>query len=270
MNYARISPEIGLEKIIECYWFADSDDKLPRTEKIIPDGFPEIIFHFGDAYQINLHGTWQLQSKNLLAGQIKKYFYLQNTGASGMVGVKLKPSAVAQLYNVDMAALTDQVVNLNEILGNEFSAIDTAILNKLPQQEILEMLNTYFREMLNRVFENKIELALIRIFDTQGNVQVREIADELSITERHLERLFKKFVGVSPKFYARIIRFSHIFNLMQQGDKSWLDVALSSGFYDQSHFIRNFKAFSGEDPSAYLFDEVSFANFFMKKTVQGS
>jgi len=268
MNYARISPEKGLEKIIECYWFADSADKLPRTEKIIPDGFPEIIFHFGDAYRINLHGTWQLQPRNLLAGQIKKYFYLQNTGASGMVGVKLRPSALAQLYNVDMAALTDQVVDLNEILGAEFNEIEVAINAKLSQQEIVEILNAYFREMLNRGLENKIELALNMIFDAQGNVQVREVADELRITERQLERLFKHLVGVSPKFYARIIRFSHIFNLMQQGDKSWVDVALSSGFYDQSHFIRNFKAFSGEDPSAYLFDEGSFANFFMKKSVE--
>ncbi len=267
MNYARVSPEKGLEKIIECYWFADSDETVPRTEKIIPDGYPEIIFHFGDAYKINLQGTWQLQSKNLLAGQIKKFFYLQNTGAAGMVGVKLKPIAVAQLYKVDMSALTDQVVDLNQILGTEFREIEAAVNAKLPQQEIVEILNAYFREILNRGLENKIELALNRIFDTQGNVQVREIADALSITERQLERLFKKFVGVSPKFYARIIRFSHIFNLMQQGDKSWVDVALGSGFYDQSHFIRNFKAFSGEDPSAYLFDEASFANFFMKKSV---
>ncbi len=269
MNYARISPAAGLEKIIECYWFADSSETLPRKEKIIPDGFPEIIFHFGDAYKINLHGEWQLQSRNLLAGQIKKYFYLENTGASGMVGIKLKPSAVAQLYNIDMATLTDKVVDLHEFLGNELKAIEMAIHTMLPQSEIVAMLNSYFREILLRVTENtKIERALINIFDKQGDVQVREVAEELNITERQLERLFQKQVGLSPKYYTRIIRFSHIFNLMQQSDKSWVGVALGSGFYDQSHFIRNFKAFSGEDPSAYLFDEVSFANFFMKKSVQ--
>ncbi len=96
-------------------------------------------------------------------------------------------------------------------------------------------------------------------------VAVAVMAQSIGLSERQLERLFKKYIGLSPKFYTRIIRFSTIFELIQQEDPGWAGLAYESGFYDQSHFIRNFKAFTGEDPSRYGFDEKNMANFFLKK-----
>jgi AraC-like DNA-binding protein len=85
------------------------------------------------------------------------------------------------------------------------------------------------------------------------------------VGERYLQQLFQKYIGVSPKFFARIVRFSYIFKVIKDEDPNWADVVYEAGYYDQSHFIRNFKAFTGEDPSAYIFAEKSLANFFMKK-----
>jgi transcriptional regulator GlxA family with amidase domain len=85
------------------------------------------------------------------------------------------------------------------------------------------------------------------------------------ITERQLERLFKKYIGLSPKFYSRIIRFNHIFQLVKEKRISWLEITHLSGYFDQSHFIRDFKAFTGEEPSQYFFDAPDMANFFLKK-----
>ena len=92
------------------------------------------------------------------------------------------------------------------------------------------------------------------------------VCDVSGKNERQIERLFSKYIGLSPKFYSRIIRFSHIFELMRSKDNSWGDLVYKSGFYDQSHFIKNFKEFTGEDPSSYGFEEKNMANFHLKKT----
>ncbi len=68
-----------------------------------------------------------------------------------------------------------------------------------------------------------------------------------------------------PKFFSRIIRFSKIFEIVQQENINWSDVVHLAGYYDQAHFIKNFKAFTGEEPGRYGFDKKDFANFFMRK-----
>jgi AraC-like DNA-binding protein len=265
MNYTRYAPAKDLEKLVECYWFVEGDETASKQEKIIPDGYPEMIFHYRDPYHININGEWQLQSPSLLAGQIRKNFYLKNTGASGIVGVKLRPSAVTYLFEIKMDTLADQVVDLQEILGQRFESIVTNINAQKSHEEMINLLNSFFLSQKQVEYDERIEGALALLFEKHGDVRVSDLTAKLTITERQLERLFKKYIGLSPKFYARIIRFSYIFQLMQVGDQSWLDIAFQSGYYDQAHFIRDFKAFSGEDPSAYLFDKKSMANFFMKR-----
>ena len=77
MLFQRFAPDKELEPLIESYWIANDDDPTPRQQKIIPDGFTEIIFHLGDAYRIRLDRKWEMQSESLLAGQIRKHFFLE-------------------------------------------------------------------------------------------------------------------------------------------------------------------------------------------------
>lgn len=266
MKYLRISPIPNISNLIDCYWHADSDSIIPEKKKIIPDGFTEIIFHYRDPYRINLSGRWQKQRKCLLAGQIRKFFYLENTGASGMFGIKFHPAALSHLFGLNMVELTDRVVPLQTVVGKLFRGVEAAVQNEISIEDFVQMLNQFFSERTTHLSVNeKIEKSINLIFTRKGDVTVAELTDLVHITERQLQRLFNHFVGLSPKFYCRIIRFNYIFSLMEKHDSSWVEVALHSGFYDQAHFIRNFQAFTGEDPSAYLFEEQSLANFFMKR-----
>ena len=104
-----------------------------------------------------------------------------------------------------------------------------------------------------------------QFFNTHGTITIEEIQKQFFITERQVQRLFQKYIGLSPKFYCRIIRFNYIFQLLKEKPLSWLDVTHLSGYFDQSHFIRDFKAFTGEEPSNYFFDAPDMANFFLKR-----
>src|SRR5262245_53911068 len=115
MKYRRVQPSTDLQHIVQCFWTVEDEDVTPRQQKIIPDGYPELIFHFGDPYRINLKGGWKIQTRTLLAGQVRKPFMLQNTGSSFILGVKLQPAAVTHLFGIAMHKVTDCVVDVMDL-----------------------------------------------------------------------------------------------------------------------------------------------------------
>ena len=119
--------------------------------------------------------------------------------------------------------------------------------------------------MSEAAISQKIRNAIVLILESNAAVSVAGIAKQVNVSERQLERLFKRYIGLSPKFYCRIIRFSYIFEQVQNKEVEWSELAQLTGFYDQSHFIKNFQEFTGEDPSGYFFDEINMANFFLNK-----
>jgi len=267
MKFQRFTPAKILEPFIECFWVAESEDVIPVVQKIIPDGFPEVIFHCRDAYSIKLHNKWEIQAKTLVAGQITKHFFLQNAGASAVAGIKFKPAALTHLFGFSMDTLTDRVLSFSELPGSGLHEWSKVTVGCTLHEQILSASENYLAARVSTMAAHTtiIDEAIDLIFESRGAIPIAEICKNLFITERQLQRLFKKYIGLSPKFYTRIIRFNNIFSLLQEGKTSWLDITYHSGYFDQSHFIRDFKEFTGEDPSKYFFDEPTMANFFLKK-----
>lgn len=266
MQYERQTPSLALQHLIECYWLIDSEGESSiDTQKIIPDGYPETILHYKSAYEINIDGQWHLQPKLLLAGQIKNHFFLRNTGESGMIGIKWQPAALSVLFGLDMSTITNKIVELPNDMISLFKPFMTENGISIPENP-LTILDSYLAdEFKNRECNTLSNNAIDTIIERKGLITINELITLLSCSERQLERSFKNAVGLSPKFYCRVIRLGRIFELMQEGNKDWGDLVYHSGFYDQPHFIKNFKEFTGEDPSSYGFDERNMANFHLKK-----
>ncbi len=259
------APSHELRQVVECYWLIAFNEPS-HIQKIIPDGFPELIFHYKDDYLINLHGEWEVQSKSLVAGQIRKHFFLRNSGEAGMFGIKLKPTALKHLFGLSMRQFTDKVVDLREINNARLNGLESAVRKNDEFVKIVAETENYLMSLgVDQIRLHHSDAAIDRIHQFMGNVDVGDICKSTGIGERQLERSFQEYVGLPPKFYARVVRFSNIFKLVQSKDPSWSDLVYNTGFYDQSHFIRNFKAFTGEDPSSYLFEEPTMANFFLRK-----
>ena len=268
MFFSRTKPSEKLIPFVQEYWIVENEDPAPTRQKIIPDGFCEIIFHYGDPYRINLGGDWEIQSMMLFAGQIPHHFYLENTGKSGIIGIKLKPASFYHLFGVEMTQFTNKVVDLDTTIPGKLNNIKIKLTgNKLTPEERVQVVDAWLlsilQESANKI--TKVQLALDMIFEQNGIGDIETIAQKLNCTRRHLEREFKKTVGLTPKLFSRIIRFTYIFQVMKEGDASWVSIALDSGHFDQAHFIKNFKEFTGEEPSQYGFDETNLANFFLKK-----
>jgi AraC-like DNA-binding protein len=268
MSFERIVPGPGLQNIIECFWIIENNDPTPLQQKIIPDGFTEIIFHFGHNYRIKQGRRWQVQPKNLLAGQVRKHFMLENIGTSNILGIKFKPAALAHLYKLNMSLVTDRVADLCKVLEQPSLLLRAANEGK-NHYERISSLRAYFKNMdaIKNPERTPVDQAVDLVFAHNGMVTSTELCDVAGVGERQLENLFKRFIGLSPKFFCRVIRFNYIFELVDKNEQSWTSLAYEAAYYDQSHFIRNFKDFTGESPSSYLFDEKNLANFFLKKSL---
>ncbi|MEP1094407.1 MAG: helix-turn-helix transcriptional regulator [Cyclobacteriaceae bacterium] len=265
MIFERYEPKPELSHIIKEFWVFENSDTTPEIQKVIPDGFSEIIIHYGDPYRINLDGKWEPQSRLLFSNQISKFFQLENTGASAMIGMKLFPVAGYELLGVDMSTITDRVIPLEDLNANISSIRRLTSPAHTTEVRILALENWGKKMIVNSNRDtSKIREVALEIFQSNGMKDIQQLASSSGISIRQLERLFKKSTGVTFKFFSRIVRFNYIFQLIKDKELSWIQVALKSGFFDQSHFIKNFKEFTGEEPSSYGFDEKTLANFFLK------
>src|SRR6185295_2451298 len=218
MFFERIKPAAHLKHIVECYWVIKDDDPAPNIQKIIPDGFTELIFHFGDPYQIRLSKQWKRQSNALVAGQITRHFLLRNTGRSDVFGIKFKPTALTHLFDLNMNIITDKVIDAIPALPKELSLLQTEFRKAAGYHECVSKVENYLERRLSGIpLKNTYaDQAVDLIFKRTGMVTVAELCASAEIGERQLENYFKKYVGLTPKFFCRIIRFNYIFDLVQE------------------------------------------------------
>ncbi|MEQ8237829.1 MAG: AraC family transcriptional regulator [Cyclobacteriaceae bacterium] len=266
MNYKSYKPEPSLNQYIREYWVMNSEgDQASVERKIIPDGFPELILHFGDPYEININGHWEEQNSCSVAGQIRKKYSLRNTGHTAILGIKLQPAAVAQIFNLDMSDLVDQVIPLPiehrfvwESLINDPNNIDKIT-------DVIAFIEEHLKAIINVEMSRPPEQdALDHLVNKNGSIDLEELCQTFLTNERKLARYFKSNVGLSPKVYSRILRFAHIIKLLEGHEKNWAEISNYAELYDQADFINSFKDFTGEEPSNYGFSQETMATFFLK------
>lgn len=236
MEYSRFVPNPLLRNLVECYWIVEGYDT--SVQKIVPDGCSELIFHFGDAYKISdtaIPDT--LQSFSIAAGQIDKPIFLKPTGLSGVLGIKFKPLGMWKLLGCDMYLLRNQTYDLGEVLDIRIDNIVGQIRDSTTNEQRIVAVEAFLTGRLT-VLKNGDELTPVihEIEKTKGQVSIHDLSAHHKISSRKIERLFLQQVGVSAKLYARLIRFSNVYNLLQQPALSKAEATYLSGYFDQAHF----------------------------------
>jgi AraC-like DNA-binding protein len=166
-----------------------------------------------------------------------------------------KPHALQTLLGVNASALTNHLVDLREFSAGD---LNMQLLEAKNEPVRLTLLTNFLASKLRQATtrDRLIEESLRIIHSNVGRVTVKYLLECLKISERQFEKRFSQTVGLTPQFYIRVKRFTEAIRLMQSGRYERLtDVAQSLNFYDQSHFIRDIKAFSGITPTS-LFQKV--------------
>jgi len=112
--------------------------------------------------------------------------------------------------------------------------------------------------------DDALSHAIALILGSGGCVSIACLADKMGVNSRKLDRTFNTRVGLSPKTLCRIVRFQQIFRLIERSENAadWAQIALDCGYYDQSHFIKEFRTFAGKRPTAYFAEQNSLSDYF--------
>jgi AraC-like DNA-binding protein len=257
MLYKALPPPAHLEPFVDCIWLlaAPKGDEDPEPEIVLPDGKTELIVHFGDAF-LKLEGdTYQRQARVLMSGQLTERIMLKPTGEIGVVSIRFKAAGAARFFDVPYEALVDRVVDFADFEPAFAAAIHERIARCGSHDERLATMIAMLEERLTQESREDIFVrqACQHIARSEGGYSARDLVKLIGYSERQLERKFKKQVGIAPKILSRIARFQKFLAMAKAtGTLTLADAAAACGYYDQSHFIRDFTKFSGVSPMKYL------------------
>ncbi len=268
MFYRKFLPPDHLIPYVECFFVWESE-LLAHTLAIEspPTGFGSIVFNYGTPYRVNSQKfNGGIVPKAFITGQATKSYQLQLSGKIGMVGIVFRPAALNTLFGLPMYEFSDERICLMDVLGKDLEMWQ----NKIEEASSLNKRIALLVQFLNHRFLRKnIELdrtdyAANLIVEQRGVVNINVLMSELYVCRRQFERKFLQKVGVSPKYYARIRRISVLCNALAQKDwliTDWQDYVYQFGYYDQSHFIKEFTEFTGKSPSSYVKKNTELAHF---------
>ena len=172
-----------------------------------------------------------------------------------IVAYFFKPFAVAGLFNIPASKLSDKSFDLSILYPHKYTALKTQLIYATDTLRKIEVLDNLIIQQLN---ENQqvckiIQYATDQIMNNSGKEIISEILSTLAINERTFQRIFKKYVGITPTQYRRICQFQQSFGQLQEKQFNKIsEVAYDNGFADQSHFNRSFKEFTQTTPTDYL------------------
>jgi AraC-like DNA-binding protein len=267
MDYNTFEPPSTLHTLVKCFWTLKSNigDKLEK-QRIVPDGCMEMIFHFGDPYKQYLSdGSVIIQPRCFVFGQITSPLDIEPTGRTGIFAVRFHPESFMPFSTKPVHEMENKAVSLVELYGEDGLRFEQEILAAKTTEERIEICETFLMgrlstpEAMDRIVKSSVET----ILSLNGNLSVEELTQNLNVNRRQLERRFSSVIGISPKQLARIVRLQATIKMLLNGQFTSLTaVAYEGDFYDQAHFIKDFKAFTGMSPKKFYADNFKMSSLF--------
>ena len=258
INYQEIQPSEKLKQFVKCFYYSETISDKVFEDKAYATGSIELMFNLGD-------GKWQTDSGNgfvttpviELWGQIIRPLTFRSLGKNVMFGVRFFPHTSFIFIDEVIERLNDKVSDLSLLTGNSMQTLHSKLLEAPMLADRIQLLEEFLISKINGS-EKKIkkinlvsdvikELTKDDFFDNIENVAAR-----YGITSRYLQKIFLQHTGLTPKLYSKINRFQNSLVLVAQKNASLTSIAYECGYFDQSHFIRDFKAFTGQTPSSFM------------------
>jgi len=263
-SYQVLAPAPELEAFVECFWdlVASASETPAEPEIVLPDGKTELIVHFGDDFfklernPKTAKAEYARQARVLMSGQLTERILLRPSGRTGVVSVRFKAAGAARFFDLPYGEIVDQVVDFSKYEKEAAFTLAKKIEESSTPALRFQVLQDFLIGRLQR-HESKEDIfvrqACRYIVQSEGAYSVQELVKLIGFSERQLERKFKQQVGITPKLLSRIVRFQKfVAQSRSSKDMNLADASISCGYFDQSHFTRDFMKFSGVSPRNYL------------------
>jgi AraC-like DNA-binding protein len=249
MDYWLCQPHVALGTGVKSYFMVDVGRRSSaQHELFMPDGYAELVFLFNGGYEraeLGSSAPCQRLLRGYVIGGRSRSIVTRESGDVKVIGVKLEPRLLRGLLRSPLTALRDQVVELAELNDRGLLELEDRLADCHDVVETVATLDSFLlaRRAELQQLDPLVEHVARRIRADRGGTPLTRTAKDLGIDPRTLERRFVAWRGMSAKSYARIARFTHAYHSFLH-DRDCLD-----GYYDQSHFIREFRFFTGASPT---------------------
>lgn len=232
--------------------------------RILPDGSVELLIILDDIQRVFYTDTSNIFmcKKAILSGVQREYIYANAAGYS-LFAIKFKVGGSYPFLHLPVSEFNNLFVDAEHVLGNALLLLREQLLELSEPREMFLLVEKYLMERLTnyRQQQRTVDTAVFSIHNSKL-ISLRQMAEELGYSQKQFIHIFKKHVGLSPKYYQRIARFNKVLKAVdKQQSIDWSQIGYTCGFYDQAHLINDFKYFSGMAPKDYLAQKGEFSNF---------
>ena len=242
ITYKEVRPTKEIENFVYCFWQLKTQKQLnqPFVYRVVSDGCIDIFFdHCKPA-------------ENFIMGFCRKYTEFPIGQSFDYIGIRFLPSAFPLLFGINAKTLSNQSQELKQIIPELSDWIASDIKSLQSFEKITQLLTKKITKLtVNQdfQFDHRFFNALNLIFQKNGFLDTEKELN-IGISPRQLRRIFNFYIGTTAKTFSNVVRFQHILNAKPsrqslKENKLYFDV----GFFDQAHFIKNFKSFYGVTPS---------------------
>lgn len=271
MIYRIHQPAAPLSFFVDYFFYYEGHHASHAMEKFLPDGSMDLLIDLTDTPKKLFHDeagtTFTTYNRSWISG-MKTEYILIDASVSSMIGVHFKPGGAYPFFDFPISELNNLTIEMDSVWNNAIHTIREAILNTESTDQKFSILENYFLEKGKRKAEPNVlvKYAVEQLMASPAVWTIDRLTKKVGVTQKHLISLFKKYVGLSPKQLARISKFQKVIQLAETQQRiEWTQLAYECGYYDQSHFIREFQAFSGINPSSYLVQKGEYMNYLPLK-----
>jgi AraC-like DNA-binding protein len=270
MLYLERTPAVPLDGFIRVLWYAQARDAAHRRERVLPTGCVQVILNLAREFLLDcpLGESDCRMPPALVVGARSVYEIIDNSDMADLIGIVFAPGGFAPFAGDAVDLFSNRSVGLEDVWGAPARSLRDR-LRELPDPatrlcSLEGFLIERFAPRLTRHGPWRsaaIDFAVRAFGSAPGIATVRDVARRTGWSERRFSQVFREEVGLSPKTWCRVQRFQRaVRRLHAGGDVPWAELALDCGFYDQSHFANEFRAFSGIDATTYSARRTQWAN----------
>ena len=249
------TPHLLLREFINCVMVihAEVDPQAPPVLcSYPPTPQNSLFFYINDPIKMRKEAGsgFLVQPRSVIVGPQLTCVTLDINKSHKAVRVGFHPGGLYRLLGISMAEMIDGNYDAADIFGNELREVDEKLQEAAGFDEINEVIEKFLLQKvsgLKRLLP--FDAAMLELLRYNGNVSIEQIASLACLSLRQFERVSKERIGLPPKLFARLARFSRAYRMRENfSNLSWTNIAHECGYFDQMHFIRDFKEFAGVAP----------------------
>jgi len=259
MEIRRYTPGWPLSEFVHLFWSCEHYRVPHAKERILPDGSAELVINL----RADINRVWDRDRPErcstcagvIVAGPHSNFFVIDTDEQQGCMGIHFRPGGAFPFLGLPADELHDKLVGLDALWGRAAAEMRDRMLElATPEERFRELERILLQRVGGRLSRHPAVAFSLPRFEHAPQLQsVGDVTRQIALSSRRFIQVFREQVGMTPRLYCRVRRFQAAVQTIGEGRTvDWAAVALDCGYYDQAHFIHDFRAFSGLTPTMYF------------------